>query len=284
MTATPISVPGTTGNITGLAFGNPENKPIVALHGWLDNAASFIPLGEKLKDHYIIALDFAGHGLSDWRPAGVKYHFSDYVADVAHVISALGFGRISLMGHSLGAGVAMVYAGIYPKKVDRLVLIDGIGPITESAENAPERLRKAVDAGLQTIDGVAKAAKKTRQWEALVIARQQASPLTRAAAELLLSRGSTEGSEGATVNADPAVKHPSPFYFNEQMVSSFISKVTAPTLLLLATQGMVISRSYTPDRIKTFCDIQVVECDGQHHLHMDQPDQVVIPVQRFLVS
>jgi hypothetical protein len=98
----------------------------------------------------------------------------------------------------------------------------------------------------------------------------------------LLERGTTTGDAGVTVNADPRVKHPSPLYLSEEMVLHFISQVEAETLLLLAQEGMVINRSNTKGRIQAFNNLKVVECVGQHHVHMDDPATLVTEIESFL--
>ena len=282
MTPTAITLSGLTGALAGLSYGNPANPPVIALHGWLDNAASFTPMAELLDKFHVVALDFPGHGQSAKRPRGTKYHLTDYVADVAHGVEDLGFSRFHLMGHSLGAGVAIVYAALYPEKVQKLVLIDGIGPISAPPEAAAGRLRKAVDAGLEAARADGRAPAKPRQWPSLVAARRKASPLSEAAAELLLKRGTTQFDKGVTVNADPRIKHPSPLYLTEDVVLHFIRQVKAATLLLLAKDGMVIHRANTAERINAFSNLKVVECPGQHHLHMDDAAAITREIEVFL--
>src|SRR5688500_13408037 len=89
--------------LSALCFGPADGVPVLAMHGWLDNAASFERLAEHLSGVNLVALDLAGHGLSERRADGV-YVFLDYVADASLAISALGWSRCVVVGHSLGAG------------------------------------------------------------------------------------------------------------------------------------------------------------------------------------
>ena len=61
------------------AYGPPDGRPVIALHGWLDNAATFARLAPKLPGLRIIAVDLAGHGHSEHRPSGAGYALWDYV-------------------------------------------------------------------------------------------------------------------------------------------------------------------------------------------------------------
>ncbi len=125
------------------ADGSNEHRlPILALHGWLDNAASFRALVPLLPgDRRIVALDLPGHGLSSHRPQGAYSYFLDYVPVVFDVADALGWDRFILIGHSMGAGIGTLAAGTFPERIARLVLIDGMGPLTEADDGAPARFR-----------------------------------------------------------------------------------------------------------------------------------------------
>ena len=110
-----------------------EGEPVLALHGWLDNAASYIPLASQWQ-RPMVALDFSGHGHSDHRPDGVVTHLVDHVRDVLAVADQLGWQRFTLVGHSMGAGIACLFAAAFPERISRLVLIEGLGPPSTPGE------------------------------------------------------------------------------------------------------------------------------------------------------
>src|SRR5580704_16460511 len=117
-------------NISGLSiackiWGKAENPPIVALHGWLDNANSFDPLAEYLKNnYYFIAVDLPGHGYSSHLPLSSNYHFIDGVLIVVQIINALKLDKVHLIGHSMGACLASIVGGIAPNRFLSLSLIE----------------------------------------------------------------------------------------------------------------------------------------------------------------
>ena len=92
-------------------WGNPKDEPMLAFHGWLDNAATFDNLAPLLNQHRVISIDLPGHGFSQHRPVGSAYHFSDLIIDIIEVIDVLCLEKVSLLGHSMGAGVASYLAG-----------------------------------------------------------------------------------------------------------------------------------------------------------------------------
>ncbi|MDQ6647717.1 MAG: alpha/beta hydrolase, partial [Pseudomonadota bacterium] len=111
-------------------WGDEALPPLLALHGWLDNAASFARVAPLLAErHHVIALDLSGHGHSDHLPAGASYHYLDYVRDVLAVVETLQLHRFTLLGHSLGAGVSSLVAAAMPERIERLFLIEGLGPL-----------------------------------------------------------------------------------------------------------------------------------------------------------
>lgn len=109
-------------------WGPPEGPKVLALHGWLDNAASFDTLAPLLPGIRLVALDLAGHGLSQHRHPTAGYEFVEWVPDVLWAATALGWDRFAILGHSLGAGIAPLVAAAAPDRLDRLVLLDGLGP------------------------------------------------------------------------------------------------------------------------------------------------------------
>ena len=104
-------------------FGPEDGVPVIALHGWLDNANSFARLAPKLTGLRIVALDLAGHGHSAHRPPGASYSLWDYAFDVLCVAEQLGWQRFALLGHSLGAIISVVIAGSFPERVTRMALV-----------------------------------------------------------------------------------------------------------------------------------------------------------------
>ncbi len=103
-------------SLVACVHGEDDAPPLLALHGWLDNAASFAPLATHLHGHRLIALELPGHGRSAHLPAGafVHYGMADYVAAVLAAADALELDTFDLLGHSLGAGIASLVAAAAP--------------------------------------------------------------------------------------------------------------------------------------------------------------------------
>jgi pimeloyl-ACP methyl ester carboxylesterase len=125
-------------------WGESSGLPVLALHGWLDNAGSFDKLAPLLTGCHVVALDSAGHGLSANRSIDSSYNIWQDVGDVADVADALGWTELNLLGHSRGAAIAALFAGTFPARARRLVLIEGGVPLLGHAENAAEDLARAL--------------------------------------------------------------------------------------------------------------------------------------------
>ena len=244
-------------------FGPEDGLPVIALHGWLDNANSFARLAPKLEGLRIVALDMAGHGHSDHRPAGAGYALWDYVYDVLQVAEQLGWKRFALMGHSLGAIVSLVLAGALPERVSHLALIDGVIPPTAGTENAAERLGMALQAQLALQD------KRKRVYATLeqaIEARMKGLvAVSREAAELLAQRGLMPVPGGYTWRSDNRLTLASPLRLTEEQAMTFVQRVSCPTRLVVAADGMLAKHGQLLERLP-FAREQL---PGGHHLHLN---------------
>jgi abhydrolase domain-containing protein 6 len=125
--STEITVATRRGSLTALRSGTPGGPKLLALHGWLDNAASFVPLQSHLSAFDLVALDLPGHGGSAHRARGYDYVFVDWIHDVLDALDALGWERATLLGHSMGGGIAALVAARHPQLVQRVALLDAAG-------------------------------------------------------------------------------------------------------------------------------------------------------------
>ena len=117
------------------AHATPTRPPLVMLHGWMDVAASFQFVVDALpSERHVIAFDWRGFGLTD-TPAGDTYWIPDYVGDLDGVLDLLLPDQpVDLLGHSMGGNVVMLYAGLRPARIRKLVNLEGFGmPRTDPA-------------------------------------------------------------------------------------------------------------------------------------------------------
>ncbi|MFJ3483697.1 alpha/beta fold hydrolase [Pseudomonas sp. NPDC090202] len=247
-------------------FGPADGTPVIALHGWLDNANSFARLAPKLQGLRILALDMAGHGHSDHRPPGAGYGLPDYAHDVLQVAAQMGWERFSLLGHSLGAIVSVIVAGAVPQRINRLALIDGLIPPIAEAETAAERMGTALQAQLtQSTKRKPVYADMDRAVEARM---KGAVAVSRDAAELLAQRGLMPVPGGYTWRSDSRLTLASPIRLTRAQALSFVNAVQCPAQLIVAEEGMLAQNK----ELLAGVPFQVSVLPGGHHLHLNDED------------
>jgi pimeloyl-ACP methyl ester carboxylesterase len=252
-------------------FGPEDGLPVIALHGWLDNANSFARLAPKLRGLRIVALDMAGHGHSGHRPPGAGYALWDYVYDVLQVAEQLGWKRFALLGHSLGAIVSLVLAGALPERVTHLALIDGVIPPTAKGDNAAERMGMALQAQLNLQD------KRKPVYSTLdraIEARMKGLvAVSREAAELLAQRGLMPVPGGYTWRSDSRLTLASPLRLTEEQAMTFVQRIDCPTRLVVAEDGMLAQHPELLERLPFSRE----QLPGGHHLHLnDEPGAALV--------
>lgn len=267
--------------IAAKCWGNPAHPPILALHGWLDNCASFDTLAPLLAERfYVTAVDLWGHGRSGHRTGGdyTTHSLIDYVALVEELRRYLGWQKLTLLGHSMGAAIGVLWAGTYPEICEQLILIEGIGPLTANASELPARLRQGIEECLRFSS---KVAPRYPDVAAAAMARVRASDLPYLAAITLAERGtkslpseSSSQSSGVTWSTDPRLKLPSLWRMNEEQVIAFLSAIVAPVLLITGDAGLKLEKSVLERRIAAIRILVHHEIAGGHHVHMEKPREV----------
>lgn len=253
--------------IAAQEWGQPGDKPVLALHGWLDNSAGFSHLAPLIKGVHFVALDLAGHGLSDYRELGAPYNIWQDVGELFAIADQLGWQEFSLVGHSRGAMIAVIAAGTFPERIQQLALIDGFKPGTVAADQAPQQLAKSI-IDTRRINGRNIAYYGSR--EAAISVRERAEiPISTAMAELLATRGVREHEEGFSWHSDQQLKIASALKLTDEQADAFIQRITAPTTLIIAEDGMPRLREYNQKVAARYPFIQSHSLPGGHHLHME---------------
>lgn len=267
------------GSLAAVASGAPDGPRLLALHGWMDNAASFAPLAAALPEFRWVALDAAGHGASDHRPKPARYYFTDYLFDLDAVLDQLGWDQCTLVGHSLGAAIASCYACADPQRVERIVMLDGLGVVTEEPRHAAQRLTRS-------LHWVRHPREHRRAFESVDLAaraRKLKNPMADASARLLAERALRPVEDGGwRWRTDPGAMWNSPYYMSEEHALNILQGIKCPVLVVLTP---VIERylgDRTAARLDAIDDVLTLHVDGGHHVHMDAPERFAGEMQRFL--
>jgi pimeloyl-ACP methyl ester carboxylesterase len=276
-----IDIPGRV-RLAALRYNPGAPQRVLALHGWLDNAASFAPLAASLPGVEITALEFAGHGQSAHLPEGGWYHFVDYIDDVLAALEALEMPTATLVGHSLGGAVATCVAAACPQRMQRLVLIEALGPLSSTEGRGLASLRDGVAARI-ALEG--KSRRVFADLDTAVAARLQANPMHPHSARLLVERGVAMVPGGYRWSSDPRLTAISPARFSEPLVQEWIRGVEAPTLVVAAREHPAyFDPALRNARMACLRDGRVEVLPGHHHLHMDDPAAVAAAITGFIAG
>ena len=267
--------------LSAVRWGADDDRPVLALHGWLDNAASFSRLAPMLDGLQVVALDLTGHGRSQHRPAAANHHFVDWVPEVAAAADALGWERFSLLGHSMGAGISTLVSAAYPERVARAALLEGAGPMAAPAEEAAEQLRLALADERRAAES---SARVFPDFESAVGARARDTDLDHDSARLLVERGTDAADGGVRFTHDMRLKTRSRVRFTEGQVHALLAAIECPVLALRALQGWPFPEDIVRRRLEFITNLETVEVDGGHHVHLTHPERVAPVVNRFLLS
>ncbi len=131
-------------------WGDPNEETYVFVHGVRDQGRSWDQFLEALTSRgvpikHAVALDLRGHGDSEWPSSGRGYQHEDFLSDLVGLLKHLEKEPITLIGHSLGGSMCLLYAGAFPEKVTRMVLLESLGPYARADDDVPniiaERLK-----------------------------------------------------------------------------------------------------------------------------------------------
>lgn len=268
------------GGQTASGLLRPGTGPrVLALHGWLDNAASFVPLLPHLPELDMVMLDLPGHGFSSHLPAGASYTTPAAVCHVLDVADALGWDRFILLGHSMGAGIASLTASV-SDRVERLVAIEALGGLRGPESETAPRLREHVDASRR---GGVRPLRVFPTLAAPIRARMMTNQLSEANARLLVERGVHEVPGGYSWRTDQRLMLPTAIRLTEGQIDNLLQAIACPVQVIYATPA----QPYYPeplrtDRLRHLRHGQVAMLPGTHHVHMERPADVAEVIVRFL--
>jgi pimeloyl-ACP methyl ester carboxylesterase len=248
--------------IAALCSGSDGDRPVLALHGWLDNAESFAPLARQLEGCHWVAMDMAGHGLSDHRGADGEYNIWSDLPDILNVVEQMGWRNFELVGHSRGALIAGLFASAMPQRVSHLVLLDSVlAQATEASDSAAQ-----LGAFLRDHQRYLSEPARVFASPEVAIAARARGQFGPAAVESIVRRNIKPCKGGWCWTTDARLKSASAFKLTAAHNEAIMSAWTMPTLLLLAEQGFGDQLADVAIN-KSVC---IETMAGGHHFHMDE--------------
>ncbi len=261
-----------------LDWGNAEKPALVLVHGIRLHAHVWSHFSRAFRDlFHILAVDQRGHGDSAWAPPG-HYHLHDYYEDLRAVLDARDLHDITLVGHSLGARVSMLYAHLHPEQVRRLVLVDmGAGlpasiekvDFSRVTETAPPKDFGSHAEAIEYLGDILRLAPKDMIEESVIFGMRQRE-------------------DGRWVwKYDPGLggrPQPRPGT-REWDLWQVVKTIRCPTLLLHGQMSKVVTEDIARRMAADMPDCRVQRIDqAGHALFTDQPEAFAASVGRFLAE
>ena len=259
-------------------WGTSQSPLLVFLHGWGDAGSTFqFVVDELKKDWFVIAPDWRGFG--DSRLEAGSYWFPDYLADLDAILQIYSpDAAVPLVGHSMGANVASLYAGVMPERVAALISIEGFGLPDSDPGDAPARYRKWIEAG-RSLPEYSSNASLTELATRIV---RRSAALSEDRALFVADKWAETGSDGVIrIKADRAHKLPNAVLYRRQEALACWKNVTAPVLIVVGED--------TEFEIETaslkFKHSESVRIAGAGHMvHFDQPAALAESIEEFLAD
>ena len=258
-------------HLAGLSWGDPDKRPLLALHGWLDNAASFGILAPLLAQYHVVAVDLTGHGLSANRSRDAGYQIWDDLPELLGVLDALGWDRFALMGHSRGAIISSLLASAIPERVERLVLLDAVVPEPVAENQFTAQMRRFLD------DKRYWMRRENRIYPSLesALASRKRSSLPSDAARALVERNLRPCEGGYTWTTDLRLRGASAVKLTNGQIEAVLGALSMPTLLLLALEGFGDHPELAQQASRHIRQLDIVQVSGGHHFHMEPGAAIV---------
>lgn len=240
------------------------SRPVLALHGWLDNAASFDRLAPLLTGADVVAVDLSGHGLSYHRSPQARYDIVDDLPDLVRLADYLGWDRFDLVGHSRGAAIAALLTAALPERVSSVVLLDGVTPQTVPLATTFQQLGRALR------EHLAERRRLVRypDIERALLVRCRVSGMSEACARPIVERGLQLVDGAWQWRADPRLQLASAFKFHPEHNRLLLQQLARHhCLVLLAADGSPHLREEGVE--ENVQGLRHVILPGGHHFHLE---------------
>lgn len=286
-----IQIPLKFGHIAGKLWGNSNERPILALHGWQDNAGTWDPLIPMiLKDRPILALDFPGHGFSSWIPPDMQYYQWELPRIILYLKEYFKMEKVSILSHSMGAIASMRFASVFPDDVDFYIAIDSLiyddYDLDAVVSKIPKTMKKALisqtrlndEPPTYTIEEI------TKLWH---LGTRKSVALE--SVQHLLKRGikaSKADPNKYYFSRDSRLKY---ILFNpedKKFVEALVRRLKCPTLYVKAIDSPYSADAYSIEMREILEqnneNYEFHFVPGTHHVHLNNPELIAPLIKNFI--
>ncbi|HEU4343217.1 MAG TPA: alpha/beta hydrolase [Candidatus Binatia bacterium] len=266
-------------------WGDRKDETLIFVHGVRDQGRSWeylisalVARGFPLK--HAVAIDLRGHGDSDWPQGGRGYQHEDFLADLAGLLRHLEKDFFTIIGHSLGGSMALLYAGAFPQRVKRLVLLESLGPFARSDDEVPDIIAERLK-GRDYVEIPFPHA----SLEAAAKSLQKRFPLIPDNAAFHMALYSTKNrGQRYLWKHDPILRYRTTTALSEGQIEAFIRRIQCPILFVYGSESDFM-KSIRGPRVKLFKNAQIIGIEGAgHHVPHEKPEELADVIVPFLLG
>lgn len=280
------------GYICGKWWGPQNIRPILCLHGWLDNCGAYDKLIPLLPKNYsFLIFDLPGHGLSSRYAPGMGYNYYDQIILIERIRKAYGWDKVSLMGHSLGSMCCFYYSAVFPDKVDLFIALDNFTP-----RDTNSTIKMRLDMGRVLLEDDRVLSDDTEppsySYEQLLhkIVQGSTNSVDYESAKFLLTR-----------SVKKSTKYPDKYYFNYDRRAKglacpannaddrreIIKYISCPVLFLIGRDSYMRKNPFAPsleEIVETKKNFFYHFGPGNHHFLLTHPEDYADKIIEFLLT
>ncbi|XP_062132240.1 probable serine hydrolase isoform X1 [Drosophila sulfurigaster albostrigata] len=281
------------GHIAGKWYGRKDVRPILGIHGWMDNAGTFDTLAPLLPAHLpLLTIDAPGHGLSSWLPKGTAYHSIELVQLMRRIIKYFNWEKLSLLGHSMSSLNGFVFGSMFPDKLDMFIGLDVMKPLIRSEKTFIDKLAERLENNLKLEERMLEGSEPpSYEWDKLVERMHlgTSKSISLESCQYILKR-----------SCKPSKQDPNRFYFSHdnRVKASFVytlsnetvlemaARINVPYLFIKALQAPYYEDmkyyNATLDVLRKNPQFEYYEVEGSHHVHLNEPEKVAPLINAFI--
>lgn len=274
------------GQISAVAWGKPQDKPVLVVHGTMDNAGSFTRLIQHLpENYYYVVIDLPCHGKSSHYPQGMNLDFLNFVLSIRHVLDQLKWRKCFYLGHSFGAQLGIMFSIINPGRLERIIAIDALMPRTMKNDELVDRIRFVQESTVFAMNRN-ESTLYTKEEIFYALLNRRDFKLNYQAAEALFDRATTKINNMYKLNRDPRMRAIVVPLFNHQQLIDIIKNLKVPILLIVPEETWFNhQQEYEKlNKIQTILGnnlLDTIHVEGNHDVHNNNPEIVAPHVTKF---
>lgn len=286
--ASEIEIPVPWGKVAGLLWGSQDKQPILAMHGWQDNAASYNVLAPLIiKNTPVLSIDLPGHGLSSWLSPGSIYTELVYILLIKRIMKHFGWEKVKMLSHSLSAMTTYWYAAMFPMEIQFVIALDYFKFPSMDTHYHTFIFGKAINSLIKLEENM----DNQRSYTETEIKKKWLDGIVQvddAARNILISRGIRQKDGMYVLNRDPRIRIiPIHTAFSKEQLEDFAKLITCPYLILRGIESPYVESEEDYHNALRIIrqhnkDVYYEEVPGKHHFHLTHAEHSANIINRFL--